>query len=85
MPNPTKKDLERLLKEHISENRALEQRLQDMEARMQNMATVVVPRELPPPYTPPEVNSSNVLMMETARIIQDSSSVEKTSPFFRWS
>ena len=31
MPNPTKKDLERLLKEQISENRALEQRLQDME------------------------------------------------------
>ena len=65
MPNPTKKDLERLLKEQISENRALEQRLQDMEARMQNMANVVVPRELPPPYTPPEANSSNVLMMET--------------------
>ena len=81
MPNPTKKDLERLLKEQISENRALEQRLQDMEARMQNMANVVVPRELPPPYTPPEANSSNVLMMETARIFQDSSSVEKTSPF----
>ena len=91
MPKQTKKDLQRLLLEQIILNRDLAQRLQDMEARMQNMANVNVPNaiptlpkgysNLPPPYTPPEANSSNHLMIETAKIIQDSSTVEKTSPF----
>ena len=81
MPKQTKKDVQELLLEQISVNKALEQRLVDMEARMQNMANINVPRESPPPYTPPDVNSSNLLMIETAKIIQDSSSVEKTSPF----
>ena len=81
MPKQSKKDLEELLKEQISENRALEQRLRDMEARMETMARNYLPRENPPAYTPPSTDSTNALMMETARIIQDSSSVEKTSPF----
>ena len=81
MPKQTKKDLQELLLEQVTLNRDLAQRLQDMEARMQHMADVNVPRENPPAYTPPDANSSNLLMMETARIIQDSSSVEKTSPY----
>ena len=93
MPKQTKKDLQELLLEQITLNRDLAQRLQDMEARMQNMANVPIPRPIsptilpqgysnqPPPYIPSETNSSNHLMMETARIIQDSSTVEKTSPF----
>jgi len=93
MPKQTKKDIQELLLEQISLNRDLAQRLQDMEARMQSMANVNAPRaispqplpkeysNLPPPYTPPEANSSNHLMIETAKIIQDSSTVEKTSPF----
>ena len=81
MPKQSKKDLEELLKEQISENRALAQRLHDMEARMETMARNNLPRENPPAYTPPSAESTNSLMMETARIIQDSSSVEKTSPF----
>ena len=80
MPKQTKKDLQELLLEQITLNRDVAQRLQDMEARMQNVANVNVPRD-PPAYTPAEANTSNHLMMETARIIQDCSSVEKTSPF----
>jgi hypothetical protein len=38
MPKHSKKDLEEMLKEQISENRELEQRLLDIEARMQTMA-----------------------------------------------
>ena len=52
-----------------------------MEARLQNMASINTPRENPPAYTPPPADFTNTLMMETARIIQDSSSVEKTSPY----
>ena len=70
-----------MLKEQISKNRDLEQRLLDMEARMETMARNYLPRENPPAYTPPSTESANALMMETARIIQDSSSVEKTSLF----
>ena len=57
MPKQTKKDLQELLLEQITLNRDLAQRLQDMEARMQNMANVNIPRENPPPYTPPDANS----------------------------
>ena len=93
MPKQTKKDLQELLLEQITLNRDLAQRLQDMEARMQNMANVPIPRPISPPLlpqgysnqTPPYIssatNSSNHLMMETARIIQDSSTVENTFPF----
>ena len=81
MPKHSKKDLEEMLKDQISENRALEQRLLDMEARMETMARNYLPLENSPAYTPPSADSTNALMMETARIIQDSSSVEKTSPF----
>ena len=94
MPKQTKKDLQELLLEQITLNRDLEQRLQDMEARMQNMANVPISRpnsppllpqaysNQPPPYISSATNSPNHLMMETAKIIQDSSTVEKTSPFF---
>ena len=93
MPKQTKKELQEILLEQITLNRDLVQRLQNMEARMQNMANVPIPRPIsppilpqaysnqPPPYISSATDSPNHLMMETARIIQDSSTVEKTSPF----
>ena len=52
MPKQTKKDLQELLLEQITLNRDFAQRLQDMEARMQNMANVPIPRPISPPLLP---------------------------------
>ena len=52
MPKQTKKDIQELLLEQITRNKDLVQRLQDMEAWMQNMANVNVPRAITPPLLP---------------------------------
>jgi len=60
--------------EQVAKNEALEKRLRDLEARLQGN------------FIPPIRNvqsPANNLMVETAKIIQDSSTVEKNSPFLK--
>ena len=70
----TKAVLQDLYDDQVAVNEALEKRLVDLEARLSNRGS-----------TPNIVslNPANSLMVETAKIIQDSSTVEKNSPFLK--
>ena len=71
---PTNAQLQDLYDEQVAKNEALEKRLQDLEARL--AGNIIPPvRNVQSP--------ANNLMVETARIIQDSSTVEKNSPFLK--
>ena len=70
---PTKHEVEVLLAARVRKNEALEKRLLDLEARLLNVGA-----------SPVQINhKANSLMEETAKIIQDSSTVEKNSPFLK--
>ena len=71
---PTKAMLQELYDEQVAKNEALEKRLEDLEARLSG--NIIPPVRI-------VQNSANTLMAETAKIIQDSSSVEKNSPFLK--
>ena len=66
--------LQDLYDDQVAVNEALEKRLEDLEARLSNRGS-----------TPNTVSSNpaNSLMVEPAKIIQDSSTVEKNSPFLK--
>ena len=68
MPKQTKKDLQELLLEQITLNRDLAQRLQDMEARMQNMANVPIPRPILPHFFHKDIQT-NLLRIFPQRLI----------------
>ena len=71
---PTNAQLQDLYDDQVAKNEALEKRLRDLEARLTG--------NFIPPVRNVQ-NSSNNLMVETAKIIQDSSTVEKNSPFLK--
>ena len=71
----TKAVLQDLYDDQVAINEALEKRLLDLEARL-NQPTPV--RNTIDVLTP-----ANSLMTETAKIIQDSSNLEKSSPFLK--
>jgi len=70
----TKAVLQELLDEQVAKNEALEKRLLDLESRLSDNRSPPVRNTL---------NPANTLMSETAKIIQDSSTVEKGSPFLK--
>ncbi len=71
----TKAVLQDLYDEQVAVNQALEQRLLYLEARLSGG------RSLPVQNGSNTLNPTASLMVETAKIIQDSSTVEKNSPF----
>jgi hypothetical protein len=73
----TKAVLQDLYDEQVAVNRALEKRLLDLEARLSGG------RSNPVQQSPDVVTPATSLMVETAKIIQDSSFVEKNSPFLK--
>ena len=86
MPKLRVKDLQALLEDSKRDNQALEQRLLDMEALIKSLQSGTRPQEtIPlnsspsPPSTSPII--SDPIMTATAKMLQDSSNVEKTSPF----
>ena len=66
--------LQDLYDEQVAKNEALVKRLGDLEARLSGTT---------PPLVRNVQNPANTLMVETAKIIQDSSTVEKNSPFLK--
>ena len=66
--------LQDLYDEQVAKNEALEKRLRDLESRLSGNRSAPV-LNIPSP--------ANSLMTESAKIIQDSSTVEKNSPFFK--
>ena len=88
MPKQSKKDLQVILEDTQRENRALEQRISNMEARFNVMQSgamtppsVSIPLDVSPSSSTSSHIPTNSLMAATAKIIQDTSSVEKNSPF----
>ena len=73
----TKAVLQDLYDNQVAINEALEKRLEDLEARLSNRGSI------PLRTNTVDVNPANSLMVETAKIIQDSSTVEKNSPFLK--
>ena len=69
----TKAVLQDLYDDQVAVNEALEKRLQELEARLSGNQ---------PPVRNSQ-NPANTLMVETAKIIQDSSTIEKNSPFLK--
>ena len=86
MPKQNKKELQALLECSQRDNQALEQRLLDLEARFKSIQSGTIP-QAPITLNSMSIASStsplqiNPLMTATAKMIQDSSNVEKTSPF----
>ena len=70
----TKSVLQDLYDEQVAINEALEKRLQELELRLSG--NIIPPVRI-------AQNPANNLMVETAKIIQDSSTVEKNSPFLK--
>ena len=86
MPKMNKNQLQALLESSQRDNQALEQRLLDMEALVKSLQSGTRPQALIPLFSTPTLHStspiqSNPLMSATAKMIQDSSNVDKTSPF----
>ena len=69
---PTNVQLQDLYDEQVTNNEALGKRLRDLEARLHG--------SIIPPIRNVQ-SSANNLMVETAKLVQDSSTVEKNSPF----
>ena len=70
----TKSVLQDLYDAQVAKNEALEKRLQELELRLSG--NIIPPVRI-------AQNPANNLMVETAKIIQDSSTVEKNSPFLK--
>ena len=70
----TKAVLQDLYDDQVAVNEALEKRLVDLEARLSNRGSN--PNVV-------SLNPANSLMVETAKIIPASSTVEKNSPFLK--
>ena len=86
MPKLDKKELQALLDNSERDNKALEQRLLDMEALVKSLQSGTRSQASIPSNSVPNSPSTspiqgNPLMSATAKMIQDSSNVEKTSPF----
>ena len=86
MPKLNKNELQALLESSQRDKQALEQRLLDMEALVKSLQSgtrsqaSIPSNSVPnPPSTSPI--QGNPLMSATAKMIQDSSNVEKNSPF----
>ena len=85
-PKLNKNQLQDLLQSSQRDKQALEQRLLDMEALVKSLQSGTRSRASIPSNSVPSPRSTspiqgNPIMTATAKMIQDSSNVEKTSPF----
>ena len=86
MPKLNKSELQALLESSQRDKQALEQRLLDMEALVKSLQSGTRSRASIPSNSVPSPRSTspiqgNPIMTATAKMIQTSSNVEKTSPF----